>query len=311
MFIVIFTLITALALSVIAAYFSVVGLMAIFAAAAIPIAVMGASLEAAKVVTASWVYRNWKTAPRALRYYLVSSVVILSLITSMGIFGYLSKAHLDQSLPSNDVVAKVSILDERIKIEKETVDTNRKALKQFDDAVDQIMSRSEDSKGAERAVSLRRSQQKERIRLVQEIDISNKAIRKLSDERAPIAAELRKLEVEVGPLKYLAALFYGDNPDTNDLERAVRWVIITLIFVFDPLAILLLISANMSLLQYKQNKDKMIRPDASGTFTDFASFKPEWDPDHKDNLSDESTVKVEKSKIHEIPKEILDKVFRK
>jgi len=311
MFIVIFTLITALALSVIAAYFSVVGLMAIFAAAAIPIAVMGASLEAAKVVTASWVYRNWKTAPRALRYYLVSSVVILSLITSMGIFGYLSKAHLDQSLPSNDVVAKVSILDERIKIEKETVDTNRKALKQFDDAVDQIMSRSEDSKGAERAVSLRRSQQKERIRLVQEIDISNKAIRKLSDERAPIAAELRKLEVEVGPLKYLAALFYGDNPDTNDLERAVRWVIITLIFVFDPLAILLLISANMSLLQYKQNKDKMIRPDASGTFTDFASFKTEWDPEHKDNLLDESTVKVEKSKIHEIPKEILDKVFRK
>lgn len=307
MFIIIFTLLTALALSVIAAYFSVIGLMAIFAAAAIPIAVMGASLEAAKVVAASWVYRNWKTAPRVLRYYLVASVIVLSLITSMGIFGYLSKAHLDQSLPSNDVQAKVSLIDEKINIEKDIVETNRKALKQFDDAVDQIMSRSEDSKGAERAVSLRRSQQKERAKLVQEIDAANKQIKLLNQEKAPFAAELRKIEVEVGPLKYIAALFYGDNPDTNDLERAVRWVIITLIFVFDPLAILLLISANMSLLHYKQTKDKMIRPDASGTFSDFTAFKEDWSPE----LNKDDTVKVEKSKIHEIPKEILDKVFRR
>lgn len=307
MFIIIFTLLTALALSVIAAYFSVIGLMAIFAAAAIPIAVMGASLEAAKVVAASWVYRNWKTAPKVLRYYLVISVIILSLITSMGIFGYLSKAHLDQSLPSNDVQAKVSLIDEKINIEKDIVETNRKALKQFDDAVDQIMSRSDDSRGAERAVSLRRSQQKERARLVQEIDVANKQIKLLNQEKAPFAAELRKIEVEVGPLKYIAALFYGDNPDTNDLERAVRWVIITLIFVFDPLAILLLISANMSLVHYKQNKDKMIRPDSSGTFSDFTAFKEDWSPE----LNKEDTVKVEKSKIHEIPKEILDKVFRR
>ncbi len=135
MIIIFVTFLTALALSVIAAYFSVIGLMAIFAAAAIPIAVMGAALEAAKVVAASWAYRNWKTAPRVLRYYLVSSVVVLSLITSMGIFGYLSKAHLDQSLPSNDVIAKVALLDEKIKVEKDNVETNRKALKQFDEAV--------------------------------------------------------------------------------------------------------------------------------------------------------------------------------
>lgn len=310
MIIVIVTLLTALALSVIAAYFSVIGLMAIFAAAAIPIAVMGAALEAAKVVAASWVYRNWKTAPRILRYYLVASVVVLSLITSMGIFGYLSKAHLDQSLPSNDVIAKVALLDEKINIEKESIETNRKALKQFDEAVDQIMSRSEDSKGAERAVSLRRSQQKERLRLVQEIDASNKILKKLSDERAPIAAELRKLEVEVGPLKYIAALFYGDNPNTNDLERAVRWVIITLIFVFDPLAILLLISANMSLVQLK-DREKKLRPDNTGTFSDFSNLKRDWDESLKTTPVDENTVSVDKTRIHEIPKEILDKVFRR
>ena len=310
MIIIIVTFLTALALSVIAAYFSVIGLMAIFAAAAIPIAVMGAALEAAKVVAASWTYRNWKTAPRVLKYYLVLSVIVLSLITSMGIFGYLSKAHLDQSLPSNDVLAKVALLDEKIKIEKDNIETNRKAIKQFDEAVDQIMSRSEDSKGAERAVSLRRSQQKERFRLVQEIEVSNKAIKKLSDERAPIAAELRKLEVEVGPLKYIAAFFYGDNPNTNDLERAVRWVIITLIFVFDPLAILLLISANMSLVQYKE-RDKKLRPDSSGTFSDFSNLKTDWDESLKERLNDDNSVKVEKSKIHEIPKEIMDKVFRR
>ena len=310
MIIIIVTFLTALALSVIAAYFSVIGLMAIFAAAAVPIAVMGAALEAAKVVAASWTYRNWKTAPKVLKYYLVVSVVILSLITSMGIFGYLSKAHLDQSLPSNDVLAKVALLDEKIKIEKDNIETNRKALKQFDEAVDQIMARSEDSKGAERAVSLRRSQQKERIRLVQEIDASNKVLKKLSDERAPIAAELRKLEVEVGPLKYIAAFFYGDNPNTNDLERAVRWVIITLIFVFDPLAILLLISANMSLVQYKE-RDKKLRPDSSGTFSDFSNLKPDWDESLKERVSEDSTVKVDRSRIHEIPKEIMDKVFRR
>jgi len=310
MIFIIITFSTALALSVIAAYFSVIGLMAIFAAAATPIAVMGAALEAAKVVAASWTYRNWLTAPRALKYYLVLSVIVLSLITSMGIFGYLSKAHLDQSLPSSDVLAKVSLLDEKIKIERDNIETNRKSIKQFDEAVDQIMSRSEDSRGAERAVSLRRSQQKERIRLVQEIEVSNKALKKLSDERAPIAAELRKLEVEVGPLKYIAAFFYGDNPDTNDLERAVRGVIITLIFVFDPLAILLLISANMSLVQYN-HRDKKLRPDSTGTFSDFSNLKPEWDESLKERLNDDSSVKVEKSKIHEIPKEIMDKVFRR
>ena len=310
MIIIIVTFLTALTLSVIAAYFSVMGLMAIFAAAAIPIAVMGAALEAAKVVAASWVYRNWKTAPRILRYYLVVSVVVLSLITSMGIFGYLSKAHLDQSLPSNDVIAKVSLLDEKIKVEKDNIETNRKAIKQFDEAVDQIMARSEDSKGAERAISLRRSQQKERLRLVQEIEISNKVIKKLSEERAPIAADLRKLEVEVGPLKYIAALFYGDNPNTNDLERAVRLVIITLIFVFDPLAILLLISANMSLMQYK-DKDKKLRPDSTGTFSDFTNLKSGWDESLSNVPSDDNTVKVEKTRIHEIPKEIMDRVFRR
>jgi hypothetical protein len=242
------TLFTALLLSSVAAYFSVVGLMAVFASAAIPIAIMGGTLELAKVVTASWVYRNWQTAPSIIRTYLTISVVVLSLITSLGIFGYLSKAHLDQAIPSGDIAAKLSLIDEKIKVEKDNIDVNRKAVKQMDDSVDQVMGRSTDEKGADKAASLRKAQQKERYRLLNEIETYNKRVAALNEERAPIATEIRKVEAEVGPIKYIAALIY-DTQSTDTLEKAVRWVIIALVFVFDPLAILLLIAANISLKQ--------------------------------------------------------------
>lgn len=256
MTIILLTMFSALAVSAVAAYFSVIGLMAIFASAPIPIAVMGASLELAKLVTASWIYRNWKEAPGYLKYYFIIAVVILSLITSMGIFGYLSKAHLDQAVPSNDVLAKVTLLDEKINIEKENIDTSRKSLKQMDESVDQVMNRSSDSNGADKAVNLRRTQQKERARLLSEIDTAQKHISVLNQERSPIASELRKVEAEVGPLKYIAAFLYGDNPDTNMLERAVRLVIILIVIVFDPLAILLIIASNYSLKKLPQRKNR-------------------------------------------------------
>ena len=244
------TLFTALLLSSVAAYFSVVGLMAVFASAAIPIAIMGGTLELAKVVTASWVYRNWQTAPSIIRTYLTISVVVLSLITSLGIFGYLSKAHLDQAIPSGDIAARLTLIDEKIKVEKDNIDVNRKAVKQMDDSVDQVMGRSTDEKGADKAASLRKAQQKERYRLLNEIETYNKRVAALNEERAPIASEIRKVEAEVGPIKYIAALIY-DTSDTDTLEKAVRWVIISLVLVFDPLAILLLIAANISIKQLK------------------------------------------------------------
>jgi len=242
------TLLTAILLSVVAAYFSIVGLMAIFASAAIPIAVMGGTLELAKVVSASWVYRNWKTAPALIRYYLTIAIVVLSIITSLGIFGYLSKAHLDQAIPSGDIAAKLALVDEKIKVEKDNIDVSRKAIKQMDESVDQVMARSTDEKGADKASSLRKAQQKERNRLLNEIETYNKRVATLNEERAPIASEIRKVEAEVGPIKYIAALIY-DTQSTDTLEKAVRWVIIALVFVFDPLAILLLIAANISLKQ--------------------------------------------------------------
>lgn len=238
--------VTALLLSGVSAYYSIVGLIAIFAATPISIAVMGGALELTKLVTASWLYRNWSHAPKALKGYFTFAVVVLMLITSLGIFGYLSKAHSEQGAITGNVAAKVEIIDEKIKISKENIDANRKTLKQLDEAVDQVMSRSTSEAGAANAVQIRKSQSKERTRLLQEIEAEQKRISSLTEERTPIAAEIRKIEAEVGPIKYIAAFIYGET-STELLEKAVVWMIIIIVFVFDPMAVLLLIAANYSL----------------------------------------------------------------
>jgi hypothetical protein len=248
----------ALSLSVIAAFYSIAGLAAIFAAAVLPIIIMGGILEIAKLTVTVWLHEYWSKCRFLMKAYLVPAVVLLAFITSMGIFGFLSKAHSDQSMVSGDVQAKIAIYDEKIKTERENIDANRKALKQFDEAVDQVMARSTDEKGADKAVALRRSQQKERARLLEEIAKSQSRIAAFNEERAPIAAEVRKVEAEVGPIKYIAALVYGDSTDTNILERAVRWVIIILVIVFDPLAIMMLLAATES---FKWNRQKNYEAD--------------------------------------------------
>jgi hypothetical protein len=237
-------LFTAILLSAVAAYYSVAGLTAIFSAATIPVIIMGGSLELGKIVATVWLHNNWKRAGFLFKAYLVPAVMFLMLLTSMGIFGYLSKAHSDQSLVSGDSIAKVAIYDEKIKISRDNIDANRKALKQMDEAVDQVMGRSQDEKGADKAVAIRRGQQKERARILADIETEQKKITSLNEERAPLAAEFRKVESEVGPIKYIAALIYGDNPDSNVLERAVRLVIIMIVLVFDPLALTLILAAN-------------------------------------------------------------------
>ncbi len=237
---------TGITLSAVAIYYSVIGLTSIFAAAFWPVVVMGTTLEVAKLVAASWLKAYWESIPRFMKIYMSIAVVVLMLITSMGIFGFLSKAHLDQNIVSGDVQSKIAIYDEKIATAKGNIDANRKALKQMDEAVDQVMGRSQDEKGADKAVALRRSQAKERTRLLSEIATEQKTISQLSEERAPIAAEVRKVEAEVGPIKYIAKLIYGDNPDANILEKAVTWVIMIIVIVFDPLAVLLLLGSQMT-----------------------------------------------------------------
>lgn len=247
-------LLTGLTISAVAIYYSVVGLAAIFAAAAIPIYIMGSALEVAKLVCASWLKANWERVPRLMKTYMTIAVVVLMFITSMGIFGFLSKAHLDQSIISGDVVDKVAILDEKIKTQRDNIEAARKALRQMDESVDQTMARSSNEQGADKAANLRRSQQRERTRLQTDISTAQKEIAKLNEERAPIAKDLRKVEAEVGPIKYIAKLIYGDNPDANLLEKAVTWVIIVIVFVFDPLAVIMLLAAQMTFQWHREQK---------------------------------------------------------
>jgi hypothetical protein len=237
------TLFTALILSLSAAVYSILGLTAIFAAAFWPIIVLGGSLEIGKIVTTLWLHKYWTRAEIQYKIYLCSAVVILMVLTSMGVFGFLSKAHLDQAVPSGDIQAQVQIFDDKIQTQKDNIKTARAALTQMDTAVDQVMGRSSDEKGADKAVAIRRSQARERINLQNDISKAQTEITRLQEQRAPIASQARQVEAEVGPIKYIAALIYGDNPDTNILEKAVRWVIILIVVVFDPLALTLLLAA--------------------------------------------------------------------
>jgi hypothetical protein len=261
--------VAAISLSCIAAWYSIAGLTAIFAAAVVPIVIMGGILEVSKLVVASWLYRNWEEVPNTFKTYFTAAVIILMMITSMGIFGFLSKAHLDQAVPAGDVTAQVSIYDDKIKTERDNIEAARKAIAQMDAQVDQKLSRSTDEKGADKAVQIRRAQSSERKKLQNEISESQKAIVKLQTERAPIASQARKIEAEVGPIKYIAALIYGDTLDANVLEKAVRWVIIMIVLVFDPLAVLMLVAVNWSLKKRQPEveddlqkwKDYPINPD--------------------------------------------------
>ena len=239
-------LLTGLTISSVAIYYSVVGLTAIFSAAAIPIMIMGVSLEVAKLVCATWIKQYWTQVPRLMKTYMVVAIVILMLITSMGIFGFLSKAHNDQNLVSGDVGAKLAIYDEKIKTARDNIEADRKQLRQMDEAVDQVMSRSQDEKGADKANAIRNSQKRDRASLAKDIEANQKIITAVNEEAAPIRAENRKVEAEVGPIKYIAAFIYGVTPDAGMLEKAVTWIIIMIVVVFDPLAVIMLLAAQMT-----------------------------------------------------------------
>jgi hypothetical protein len=252
------TFLTAMALSGVAAYYSVIGLAAIFPGSFWPIIIMGTVLEAAKLVTVSWLYRNWKVVHIGMKSYLTLATVILMLITSMGIFGYLSKAHLEHSSDTAPMASKVQLIDEKIKVVKENLDANRKVIKQMDEMVDQTMGRSNDEKGIANSVVIRRNQQKERSRIQTENETYQKTISQLTEERFPLQIELQKAESDFGPIKYVAELIYGSG-EKDIIDKAVRLVIMLIMVVFDPLAILLLIAANMSMQpQPRQQPDLVL-----------------------------------------------------
>jgi len=249
------TLLSGLMISAVAIYYSVEGLVAIYPAMVVPIVIMGVVIELGKLSLTVWLKQYWERAPRFLKAYMLPAVIVLMLITSIGVFGFLSKAHSDQSLVSGDVQSKLAIYDEKIKTARENIEADRKQLKQMDEAVDQIMARSTSEGGADKANAVRKSQQKDRQSLAKDIEANQKTISQLNDEAAPIRAENRKVEADVGPIKYIAAFIYGSNPDASVLEKAVTWITVLIVIVLDPLAVVLLLASQYSFAWAKEQKE--------------------------------------------------------
>jgi hypothetical protein len=226
------TLLSALLLSGIAGYYSILGLAAIFTGAFWPIVFMGSVLELSKLVTTSWLYRNWETCPFLLKTYLTSAVVILMLITSMGIFGFLSKAHIDSTMDSGANTVEIKILTQQEKITKERLEY--------------LLARAKDPSTASN-------------RLDKQIQDTQKELTEINKKRLPLLKESNKLVAEVGPIKYVGDMIYGTDDD-NAIDKAVRLVIMLIMVVFDPLAVLLLIAANIS-MQQRVKVPKPVEPE--------------------------------------------------
>ena len=249
MILAVLTLLTALAISAVAAYYSIIGLIAIFSSAVIPIAVMGVVLETGKLVTAAWVYHHWKRTPVLLKTYLISAVVVLMFITSMGIFGFLSKAHIEQTTVNSDNTLQIELIDSKIQRERDTIKRAENTLLQLDSALEKYVELGAVTKG----LNARKEQEGERNELNATIDESTDAIATLTQKKSELNADRIAIEAEVGPIKYIAELIYGES-STGVLEDAVRGVILIIVFVFDPLAVLLLVAANQSLVQENRRR---------------------------------------------------------
>jgi hypothetical protein len=267
MTLIILTFLSALFLSGIAAYYSIIGLAAIFTGAFWPIVFMGSVLEMSKLVTASWLYRNWKTCPLLLKSYLTFAVVILMIITSMGIFGFLSKAHIDSTMDAGANSVEIRTLNQQEKIAK--------------DRLDYLLKRAGNPETASANVD-------------RQIQQTQKELTDINKRKLPLLKEENKLIAEVGPIKYIGDMVYGTE-DANGIDKAVRLVILLIMVVFDPLAVLLLIAANMSLQQRsrvvinKENEIITIVPDIPTQNVETANDKIE--------IPKENITKIEEQPI--------------
>lgn len=256
-FIAYLTLLSGLAISAVAIYYSVLGLTAIFAAAVIPIIIMGITLELSKLIATLWLKQNWNTAPVLIKTYLVIAIFVLMCITSMGIFGFLSKSHNDQLLVSGNNSIQLTEIDRQISLEKRTVDDSLKVISQLDQAVQSLID-ADRIRGPSGSIAVRKSQAAERDSLNLVISQSTKKINELENQKLPLLQQKLNIESEVGPIKYIAKFVYGSDPNKDILEQAVTWVIVILIVVFDPLAIVLLLASQYSFQQFKTRTDDLI-----------------------------------------------------
>jgi len=263
MFLNIIALITAITISGVAAYYSIVGLTAVFSGVFIPIIIMGGALEVGKIVTTVWLHTYWRDLRWFLKWYMTAAVIILMFITSMGIFGFLSRAHIEVTSQAGGSDLLIQQVDQSIALEQKRIEDSRAVIKQLDDSVTSLLQGSasnavrDNNRTAQltsQATKLRQSQKKERDALMTTIDDANKRIAVLSKDKLKLEQDKAKIEAEVGPVKYIAQLIYGDTVNKDLLERAVRWVIIIIVAVFDPLAVAMVLGVTMVINARKQRK---------------------------------------------------------
>lgn len=246
------TLLSALSLAGVAGWFSIIGITAIYAGAPFHAIIMGVVLEAGKLVTTSWLYRNWSFTDWKFKTPLIVFTLILMLATSIGVFGFLSKAHLEQGSGTVDNTAKIERLDQQIAREKSTIVDDEKVVGQLDAAINSYIGKDRTDK----SVSVRKNQTPQRNQLRADIDAAQKRIDGFSDEKFKLTSEVRKLQLDVGPIRYIAELFYGTEGDgAKNIELAVRMFTLLIVSTLDPLAVILLIAANHTILRRQNEKE--------------------------------------------------------
>jgi hypothetical protein len=226
---------------------------------------MGCALEIAKLVTASWLYRFWSSANVLIRIYFISAVIVLSFITSIGIFGYLTRAHADGAKDLNTNIEEIATINDQIVIENNIINTNRVTLRQLDAVVNTLLT---NSRTTERAIIITNKQKNDRAAISSQIAASNAKIIELQQQKNALNKNQRNIEAEIGPIKYIAQLLYSSD-STETIEKSIRVLTLLLIFVFDPLAILMIVAANI------EKKPPSISS-TDDIINNITELKPEW-----------------------------------
>ena len=290
MIFILLTFLAALSVAGVAEWFSIVGLVSIYAGAPHHAGlVLGVVLGFAKLVTVSWLYRNWSISNWRLKLPLLYFMLALMSATSMGVFGFLTKSHLEQGAATIDNSAKVERLDQRIAAEKSTIEDDQKVITQLDASINSYIGKD----NADKAVSIRKMQAPQRKQLRSEIDAAQKRIDTISDEKLQLTSQVRALQLEVGPIRYIAELFYGTGGDeTTKVESAVKMFTLLIVSTLDPLATILLIAANKTLLRRNEDKNRSIVTNINTS--DKLPIKPEFVPDIINNIR----KKINKSTVN-------------
>jgi cell division protein FtsB len=315
MFMALLAFLAGFALSATAAWYSIVGLMAIFPGAKVPIIIMGVALEFAKLVAASWIYRNWKKSPFLIRAYMTTAVLVLIFITSMGIFGFLSKSHLEHSLTAGaETRAQIATIETQLVSREKSRDFLNRQLDALDDSLDRYIELGYVTKGLDQMKQL----EEDRKELEAQRSVLEEEIIELSARRNELDVSIKKVEVEVGPLRYIAELVYGEENAPQHFDETVRWVIILLVSVFDPFAVALLLAGNISLIHYAKDRGKEKRKLELQTPTDIpVRFDPEEEIVYTANsepvspmvIEDELELAEELELVEDEPTEIPPRLY--